>query len=417
MKKLLFFLFTGLFLLAFPLLPGMAHPPVQVYIDGLGVDFDVLPVIQEGRVLVPFRALSEGLNTQVKWDENTQSITAIQGNNSIILEIGKSTALLNNNPLPLDVPPTILEGRTLIPLRFFSEALDCQVNWNNESYVVDVKSAPKSLKVIGFYALGDRNTSSWTNLFQREYPESSLGNTHLIGELALGWFSLNQEGELLTRSTTGWQRPVGWEDVLAAGHSYNLKSDLVIHATNKDRLLINFLSNEVAVNNLVTSILAEVPLYGGVNLNLEGLGLSQEGPELITLQENFTKFVAKLAQGLKPLNKELTVTLHAPNSVYKGYNYQTLGAVADRIIIMAYEYGGTPEPAGKVVEAVEMAKSLVPSDKLILGINIPRETNESLLTKVGIAKRYDLLGVAFWRLGLLTPQMWSNLETTIIPRY
>ena len=48
-----------------------------------------------------------------------------------------------------------------------------------------------------------------------------------------------------------------------------------------------------------------------------------------------------------------------------------LGAIADRIIIMAYEYGGTPEPAGKVVEAVEMAKSLVPIDKLILGINIP----------------------------------------------
>ena len=84
---------------------------------------------------------------------------------------------------------------------------------------------------------------------------------------------------------------------------------------------------------------------------------------------------------------------------------------------MAYEYGGTPEPAGKVVEAVEMAKSLVPIDKLILGINIPRETSESLITKVGIAKKYDLNGIALWRLGLLTPQMWSNLETTIIPRF
>ncbi len=417
MKRFLLLFFTVLFFLIFSLLPVTAHPPVQVKIDGLGVKFDVLPVIKEGRVLVPFRALSEGLNTKVKWDENTQSITAIQGNNTIILEIGKKTALINDSPLPLDVPPTILDGRTLIPLRFFSEALNCQVNWNAQDYIVDVKSAPKSLNVIGFYALGDRNTSSWTNLFQREYPETSLGNTHLVHELALGWYSLDQEGQLLTKSTTGWQRPVGWENVLAACNRYNLKPDMVIHATNKDRLLIDFLSNETAVNNLVNSILAEVSLYGGVNLNLEGLGLSQQGEELLTIQENFTEFVNKLAHGLKPINKKLTLTLHAPNSVYKGYNYQALGAIADRIIIMAYEYGGTPEPAGKVVEAVEMAKSLVPIDKLILGINIPRETSESLITKVGIAKKYDLNGIALWRLGLLTPQMWSNLETTIIPRF
>lgn len=417
MKKLLFLLFTGLFLITSPLLPRAAHPPVQVNIDGFGVKFDVQPVIKEGRVLVPFRALSEGLNTKVKWDEKTQSIQAFQDNNTVILEIGKNTAFLNNSPLTLDVPPTILDGRTLIPLRFFSEAFDCKVNWNEQNYIVDVKSAPKNLNVIGFYALGDKGTSSWTNLFQREYPETSLGNTHLVKELALGWYSLDQEGALLTKSTTGWQRPVGWENVLEASNRYNLKSDMVIHATNKDQLLTKFLANEIAVNNLVNNILTEVQLYGGVNLNLEGLGLSQRGQELVAIQDNFTQFIDKLAQGLKPLHKQLTVTLHAPNSVYKGYNYQALGAIADRIIIMAYEYGGTPEPAGKVVEAVEMAKSMVPADKLILGINIPRETAESLLTKVGIAKRYDLEGIAFWRLGLLTPQMWSNLETTIIPRF
>ena len=205
----------------------------------------------------------------------------------------------------MDVPPTILDGRTLIPLRFFSEALNCQVNWNAQDYIVDVKSAPKSLNVIGFYALGDRNTSSWTNLFQREYPETSLGNTHLVHELALGWYSLDQEGQLLTKSTTGWQRPVGWENVLAACNRYNLKPDMVIHATNKDRLLIDFLSNETAVNNLVNSILAEVSLYGGVNLNLEGLGLSQQGEELLTIKRILLRFVNKLAHGLKPINKKL----------------------------------------------------------------------------------------------------------------
>ena len=99
MKRFLLLFFTVLFFLIFSLLPVTAHPPVQVKIDGLGVKFDVLPVIKEGRVLVPFRALSEGLNTKVKWDENTQSITAIKVI-TLLFRTYKNTALINDSPLP-----------------------------------------------------------------------------------------------------------------------------------------------------------------------------------------------------------------------------------------------------------------------------------------------------------------------------
>ncbi len=70
--------------------------------------------------------------------------------------------------------------------------------------------------VSAFYALGSKTASSWTNLFTREYPETNQGHTDLVGEIALGWYSLDKEGNLLTRSTTGWQKPSGWLDVLTA---------------------------------------------------------------------------------------------------------------------------------------------------------------------------------------------------------
>jgi hypothetical protein len=51
--------------------------------------------------------------------------------------------------------------------------------------------------------------------------------------------------------------------------------------------------------------------------------------------------------------------------------------------------------------------------KLVLGISIPNETPESLFSKVGIAKRYQLEGIALWRLGLLTDEKWGTLKSAV----
>ncbi|OPX90574.1 MAG: hypothetical protein A4E53_00966 [Pelotomaculum sp. PtaB.Bin104] len=96
-----------------------------------------------------------------------------------------------------------------------------------------------------------------------------------------------------------------------------------------------------------------------------------------------------------------------------GYDYQALGGLADRIIIMAYDYGAKPEPLDLVIEAVEMAGAVVSPEKLVLGISIPSETAESLQAKVGVAKRYGLDGIAIWRLGLVSDEMWNGLRSTI----
>ena len=126
----------------------------------------------------------------------------------------------------------------------------------------------------------------------------------------------------------------------------------------------------------------------------------------------FNRFVLLLSERLRSSGKTLTLTLHPPNSYYRGYDYGALGELADRIIIMAYDYGSKPEPVHLVLQAVEMALQEVPQQKLMLGISAPYETPQSILTKVGIAKRYNLSGIALWRLGLVPAEMWSALRTT-----
>lgn len=415
-------LFLSLALLAFvisgfaPTATAQENRRISVFIDGLPVSFDIQPVMQNGRTMVPFRAIGEALNVQVTWEGATQTINATDENNAVQLQMGSKTGYRNQTPIPMDVPPLNLDGRTLIPLRFFSEAFDCQVAWDNAKNTVKITSPPRQMAVVGFYALGDAQTSSWTNLFGVPYPGTAAGNTGMLSELAMGWYSLDGQGNLLTKSRTGWQRPEGWEDMLDAARSYNLDTEMVIHVTDEDGTITNLLTNDTAMSQAVTGILQEVNLYRGVNLNLEGLGYRDTGKQLQSVQNSFTSFVSLLAEKLQAAGKTLTITLHAPNSVYKGYDYRALGKVADKIIIMAYDYGPSPEPVNQVIQAVESATAVVPAGKLLLGISAPTENPQSILTKVGIAKKYNLDGIALWRLGVISNDMWQMLKTSVKER-
>ena len=323
--------------------------------------------------------------------------------------------LLDGLPLQFDVPPQIVDGRTLVPLRFFSEAFNCQVEWVNETRTVKIISPPRVMEVIGFYALGgDARTSSWTNLFGEPYPITAVGNTKMVSELALGWYTIDEQGNLLTRSPrTAWQRPPGWEDVLAAAQYYNLRTEMVVHEENRDGMLYAVLNDEQAVENLVGAIVLEAEHFHGVNINFEGLGLYAQGEEQQQIRDRFTHFIASLAPPLQDTGKTLTLTLHPPNNSFRGYDYLALGKLVDRIIIMAHDYGPKPEPLWQIVQAIEMALTYVPREKLVLALSVPEEPPENILSKVRAAKHFRLQGISLWRLGLLTEEMWDVLEQTI----
>ncbi len=418
MKVFFVTLFTCTLVLAyFFILPAYTQErQVTINVDGVDVSLDTPPLLEHGRTLIPFRAISEALNVSVNWDGGTRTITAVDSGVSVILQIDNKTAYRNNVPISLDVPPQLIKGRTLIPLRFFSEAYNCQVAWDSTKGEVRIVSPLQKISVLGFYALGDSSTSSWEDLFNQPYPEKGTGNTDLVSDLALGWYSLDREGNLLTKSKTGWQRPEGWEDVIEAAKEYGIFSEMVVQLTDSDSTISNLLADETAMEKAVKSIADEALLYQGVNLDFEGLGYQDEGEKLQEVQDQFTTFIHLLSLQLKTADRSLTLTLHAPNSAYKGYDYKALGELADRIVIMAYDYGPKPEPVSLVEQAVKMASSLVPSQKLFLGISAPSESGDSITTKVDIAKRYHLGGIALWRLGLITDEMWKELRQSIQPR-
>lgn len=68
------------------------------------------------------------------------------------------------------------------------------------------------------------------------------------------------------------------------------------------------------------------------------------------------------------------------------------------------------------MEAAQKAKAQVPKEKLLLGIMTLNETPQTVLAKVGVAKREGLAGIAIWRLGANTAPMWGVFRETIAPK-
>jgi len=113
---------------------------IRVIVDGQPVVFDQPPITIGGRVLVPLRGVFERLGAFVEWEPSTNVVTAVRSGTQIQLQIGNRRALVNGNPTLLDIPPMVVRGRTLVPLRFISEALGAQVDWDPGARIVYVSS-------------------------------------------------------------------------------------------------------------------------------------------------------------------------------------------------------------------------------------------------------------------------------------
>lgn len=111
---------------------------IPVYIDGQRLYFEVPPVIQDGRVLVPMRGLFESLGANVTWDDDSRLITAVKGATRVELSPDNNRASVNGQEILLDVKPIINQGRTLVPLRFVSTALGADVSWDDQKETVTI---------------------------------------------------------------------------------------------------------------------------------------------------------------------------------------------------------------------------------------------------------------------------------------
>ena len=116
-------------------------------VNGASKALDSPPVIKNGRTLVPIRAIIEALGGTVDWDGTTRKATVTLGDTPLELWIGKSSATVNGITMPIDssnakVVPEIINGRTMLPLRFVSENLGATVGWDQSTQTITITYQP-----------------------------------------------------------------------------------------------------------------------------------------------------------------------------------------------------------------------------------------------------------------------------------
>lgn len=100
-------------------------------VNGSSKTLDVSPTLINDRTMVPLRFIGEAFGAQFGWNDKTRTVTVKQGTKTLTLVIDKTAP-------GLDVPATISNGRTLVPVRYISESFGAKVNWIPSTQAVQV---------------------------------------------------------------------------------------------------------------------------------------------------------------------------------------------------------------------------------------------------------------------------------------
>ena len=100
---------------------------------------DVPPQIIDGRTMVPLRFIGDVLGASVEWNGQTRQISYVTKDRSILLTLDKTAAVLNGTAAEMDVAPASIGGRTMGPVRFVSQWLGAAVSWDGATRTVEVK--------------------------------------------------------------------------------------------------------------------------------------------------------------------------------------------------------------------------------------------------------------------------------------
>ncbi len=102
------------------------------------VTLDTAPAIYDDYTLLPIRAVTEAIGGTVDWEADERKVTLKRDSHVVILRIDDASAFVDGRITILAAKPRIENDRTLIPLRFAAESLDCTVDWDPDTAKITI---------------------------------------------------------------------------------------------------------------------------------------------------------------------------------------------------------------------------------------------------------------------------------------
>ena len=456
-KKLLIALFLSL--LSFNKISYAKSDLVQVILNGKKIISEVSPQIINNRTFLPIRNIAEQLGAKINWDSKKNSVTINYENNKIVFYINQNTATVNENPITLDIAPFILEGRTMVPLRFIGTNFDMNVEWieNLKTATITEKNffdnLPKDI-IMGF-------TVSYYNGDNLSY--NSVKNNKALNMISVFNYNFTIDGKIQLVDQNQ-------QNTIDYAKCNNIVPLAVIHNISNgnfnQELLHNVLVNPQKRSTLINNILMMLTEEGFLGVNIDFENIQRTDKDL------YSEFIQELKDTLTKYGYITTISVPAKtSSSYTSswnyaFDYEKLGSIVDYFIIMAYDEHYVSSNAGPIASInwvkniLDYSTKLVPSEKIILGLalygydwsnnkgqaiasknvyNIASKNNasiewdnlsktphfsyvkdgvyhelwyeneQSLKLKINLSSNYNLGGIGFWRLGLEEKEFLNNL--------
>lgn len=120
---------------------------VKIEIDGKAmVPKDMPAVIIDGRTMLPMRQIAQELGCEVNWNEAAKQIYVMRGSDIIVFTVDSKTGYENGKEFTMDVPATIVNDRTMLPVRALADALHLNIKWNDPNRIVSIQSGDTVVK-------------------------------------------------------------------------------------------------------------------------------------------------------------------------------------------------------------------------------------------------------------------------------
>jgi len=114
-----------------------------MYVNGSKQEIDpgrgTVPMIMDGRTILPIRAIVEAMGGTAVWDDGNKSITLDANGHKVVMWLNQANFVADGKSLTIDVPPVSINGRTMIPLRFAGENLGCDVVWLPDTRGIEIR--------------------------------------------------------------------------------------------------------------------------------------------------------------------------------------------------------------------------------------------------------------------------------------
>ncbi len=122
---------------------------INLYLDGQALQLNEPARLMSGHTMVPLRALAEAMGARVDWEASEKKITVTKADTTLIMNINKITAYINNQTVKLVSPPLLSNGVTLVPARWLVESLGAEVTWNAQTKTASVHTKKNELPIVG----------------------------------------------------------------------------------------------------------------------------------------------------------------------------------------------------------------------------------------------------------------------------